>query len=231
MPLTQYSRRRTAMSGKPKKNSYGYTLGEEIANAVTHGLGTLLAAAGTVVMIVFAALKGDPWRIVSASIYGFSLIVLFTMSTIYHALAPNRAKYVFRIFDHTTIYLLIAGSYTPITLVLLHGAFGWVLFGIVWGVCILGIVLNSISVERFKKISMIFYIIAGWAIVLAIVPMIKAMAPVGLWFMLIGGLCYTGGIIFYKLKSVKFMHSIWHLFVLAGAVLHYFAILFYIIMA
>ena len=223
-------RRRIFMS-KIKKNSYGYTLGEEIANAVTHGLGTLLATAGTVVMIVFASLKGDPWRIVSAPIYGFSLIVLFTMSTIYHALAPNRAKYLFRIFDHTTIYLLIAGSYTPITLVLLRGIFGWVLFGIVWGVCILGIVLSSISVERFKKISMVFYIIAGWAVILAIVPMIRSMAPIGLWLMLAGGICYTGGIVFYKLKSIKFMHSIWHLFVLAGAVLHYFAILFYIIMA
>lgn len=219
------------MSGTGSKNSYGYTLGEEITNAITHGLGTLLAIAGAAVMIVFAAFSKDPWRIVSACIYGFSLIVLFTMSTIYHALAPNRAKYLFRIFDHTTIYLLIGGSYTPITLVLLNGALGWTLFGIVWGVCILGIVLNSISVERFKKISMVFYIIAGWAVVPAAVAVIRSMAPAGLWLMLIGGLCYTGGIVFYKLKSVKFMHSIWHLFVLAGAILHYFAFLFYIIMA
>lgn len=208
------------------KSIYGYTLGEEIANSITHGVSALLAVAGSVVMIVMAALKGDAWCIVSASIYAFSLILLFTMSTIYHALAPNRAKKVFRIFDHTSIYLLIAGTYTPITIGLLRGSIGWVLFSVVWAICILGIVLNSVSIEKFKKLSMLFYIIAGWAVVMAVVPMIRTMSLSGLIFMLIGGICYTVGIVFYVMKNIKYMHSVWHLFVLAGAVFHYFAILF-----
>ncbi len=208
------------------KSIYGYTLGEEIANSITHGVSALLAVAGSVVMIVMAALKGDAWCIVSASIYAFSLILLFTMSTIYHALAPNRAKKVFRVFDHTSIYLLIAGTYTPITIGLLRGSIGWVLFSVVWAICILGIVLNSVSIEKFKKLSMLFYIIAGWAVVMAVVPMIRTMSLSGLIFMLIGGICYTVGIVFYVMKNIKYMHSVWHLFVLAGAVFHYFAILF-----
>ena len=208
------------------KSIYGYTLGEEISNAVTHGVGALLAIAGTAVMIVMSAFKGDPWCIVSGSIYGFSLILLFTMSTIYHALAPNRAKKVFRVFDHTSIYLLISGTYTPITIGLMRGVLGWILFSVVWSICILGIVLNSVSIERFKKVSMIFYIIAGWAVIMAIKPMLSLMTPLGLLFMLLGGICYTVGIIFYAMKKTKYMHSIWHVFVLAGAVLHYFAILF-----
>lgn len=217
-----------------KRSSFGYTLGEEIANAVTHGLGALLAVAGTVVMLVFSVLARDPWKVVSSAVYGVTLIVLFSMSAIYHALAPvgaKKAKQVFQIFDHASIFLLIAGSYTIITLGLLRGAVGWTLFGVVWAVCILGIVLNSIDMKRFKKISMVCYLATGWAIVAAAVPMAQAMKPGGLWLLALGGVCYTVGLIFYKLKNVRFMHSVWHLFVLAGAVLHYFSFLFYIVMA
>ncbi len=212
-----------------KRSTFGYTLGEEITNAITHGIGALLGIAGTAVMIVLSALKGDAWWVVTSAIYGFTLVLLFTMSTIYHALKPNRAKKVFRVFDHASIYLLIAGTYTPITLGIMRSALGWVLFSVVWAISILGIVLNSVSLEKFKKISMIFYIVAGWAVIMAVKPMLELMSLRGLMLMLFGGIAYTGGIIFFTLKKVKYMHSIWHVFVLLGAVLHYFAILLEII--
>lgn len=208
-----------------KKSVFGYTLGEEIMNAVTHGVGALLGVGGTAVLIVLSALKGDALWIVGSSIYGFTLILLFTMSTIYHALKPNRAKKVFRVFDHASIFLLIAGTYTPITLSVMRNTLGWVLFSVVWGISILGIVLNSISLEKFKVISMIFYVLTGWAVIMAVKPMLTLMSVNGLLLMLFGGIAYTGGIVFFAMKKVRYMHSVWHLFVLAGAVLQYFSIL------
>ncbi|MBQ4100146.1 MAG: hemolysin III family protein [Oscillospiraceae bacterium] len=205
-----------------------YTLGEEITNSITHGIGALLGVAGLVILLVFS---NNAWEAVSSSIYGASMIMLFTMSTLYHALSNEKAKKVFRIFDHTSIFFLIAGTYTPITLVLLNGALGWVLFGIVWAAAIVGIVLNSISIERFKKFSMICYIASGWCIVIAIYPLIKAIATGGLVLLVLGGVAYTLGIIFYKKKTVRYMHAIWHIFVLLGAILQYFSILKYVIMA
>lgn len=202
-----------------------YTLGEEIFNSVSHGIGALLAIAGTVVLIVMSALYTDPWGIVSAAIYGGTLIILYTMSTLYHALTNEKAKYVMRIMDHATIFLLIAGTYTPITLYTMRGPLGWVLFGFVWGAAILGIVFNSIDLERFKKISLVCYIVMGWAIIVAIVPLIKSMPTISLIFLLAGGLTYSVGIIFYAIKKIKYFHSIWHLFTVGGSVLHYFAIL------
>ncbi|MBR3576092.1 MAG: hemolysin III family protein [Clostridia bacterium] len=212
-----------------KKKNLLYTLGEEIANSVTHGIGALLAIAACVVLVVTSALTGDPYKIVSCSIYGASLIIMFSMSTLYHALTNEKAKYVFRIFDHTSIFILIAGTYTPIALNTLRGPIGWIIFSIEWVVTIVGIVLNSISIERFKKFSLIAYIVGGWCIVLAAVPFIKSIEPGGMWLILSGGLAYTIGIIFYKLKSLKYMHSLWHLFVLAGAILQYFCIQLYIV--
>lgn len=212
-----------------KKKNLLYTVGEEIANSVTHGIGALLAIAACVVLVVTSALTGDPYKIVSCSIYGASLIIMFSMSTLYHALTNEKAKYVFRIFDHTSIFILIAGTYTPIALNTLRGPIGWIIFSIEWVVTIVGIVLNSISIERFKKFSLIAYIAGGWCIVLAAVPFIKAIEPGGMWLILSGGLAYTIGIIFYKLKSLKYMHSLWHLFVLAGAILQYFCIQLYIV--
>ncbi len=208
-----------------KKSVFGYTSGEEIMNAVTHGVGALLGVGGTAVLIVLSALKGDALWIVGSSIYGFTLILLFTMSTIYHALKPNRAKKVFRVFDHASIFLLIAGTYTPITLSVMRNTLGWVLFSVVWGISILGIVLNSISLEKFKVISMIFYVLTGWAVIMAVKPMLTLMSVNGLLLMLFGGIAYTGGIVFFAMKKVRYMHSVWHLFVLAGAVLQYFSIL------
>ncbi len=202
-----------------------YTLGEEIFNSVTHGVGGLLAIAGTAVLIVLAAIYSDAWGIVSSSIYGASLIILYTMSTLYHALTNRKAKTFFRIMDHDTIFLLIAGTYTPITLVPLRGALGWTLFGIVWGASVLGIVLNSIDLERFKKFSIVCYVAVGWVIVFAVKPMIQSCSPLSLWFLLIGGLCYTVGIVFYAIKTVKYFHSIWHIFTIAGSVFQYFSIM------
>lgn len=205
-----------------------YTTGEEIFNSVTHGVGAIFGALGAAYMIVFTALNCDAWAIVSASIYGASLIVLYTMSTLYHALTNKTAKKVFRVFDHSTIFLLIAGTYTPYALVTLHGTMGWIIFGIVWGSAVIGITLNGISVERFKKISLILYIASGWAAILAMKPIIDNLDMSGLLLMLLGGVFYTGGIVFYKLKRIKYFHSIWHIFVLAGSVAHYFSILFYV---
>ncbi len=202
-----------------------YTLGEEIFNSVSHGTGGLLAIAGTAVLVVVAAIYSDAWGVVSSSVYGASLIILYTMSTLYHAITNDKAKKFFRIMDHDTIFFLIAGTYTPITLVPLRGPLGWVLFGIVWGAAILGIVLNSIDLEKFRKPSVVCYVAMGWVIVAAIKPMLEKVSPISLWFLLIGGLFYTVGIIFYAKKDIKFFHSVWHLFTIGGSVFHYFAIL------
>lgn len=202
-----------------------YTLGEEIFNSVSHGVGGLLSIAGTAVLIVLAAIYSNAWGVVSSAIFGASLIILYTMSTLYHAITNPKAKKFFRIMDHNTIFFLIAGTYTPITLVPLRGAFGWVLFGIVWGAAILGIVLNSIDLEKFRKPSVVCYIAMGWVVIIAVKPMIEKVYPLSLWFILIGGLFYTVGVIFYVKKNKKYFHSIWHLFTIAGSVFHYFAVL------
>ena len=154
-----------------------YTLGEEIFNSVSHGVGGGLSIAGTVVLIVLAAIHSDAWGVVSSAIFGASLIILYTMSTLYHAITNPRAKAFFRIMDHNTIFFLIAGTYTPITLVPLRGALGWVLFGIVWGAAVLGIVFNSIDLEKFRKPSVVCYIAMGWVIVIAIKPMLQKSQP------------------------------------------------------
>ena len=206
-----------------------YTLGEEIFNSVSHGVGALLSIAGTVVLIVFSAIYNNAWAVVSSAIFGASLIILYTMSTLYHAITNDRAKSFFRIMDHNTIFFLIAGTYTPITLVPLRGALGWVLFGIIWGAAIVGIVFNSIDLEKFKKPSLVCYILMGWVIVIAIKPMLENVNVVSLWFLLIGGLFYTVGVVFYSIKRIRYFHSIWHLFTIAGSVFHYFSVLLFII--
>ena len=210
----------------PEKKTPFYTLGEEITNSITHGVGAGMAIAGMVVLLVQS---NDVWQVVSSAIYGASMIFLFLMSCLYHALTNPTAKKVFRVFDHTSIFFLIAGTYTPFTLVTLRGWVGWTVFGVVWGVAVVGIVLNSISVERFKKISMVGYIASGWCVIAAIVPLVRRMALPGVILLILGGVFYTAGVLFYRKKVVRFMHAFWHFFVLAGAVLHYFCILFYVI--
>lgn len=202
-----------------------YTLGEEIFNSVSHGIGAGLSVAGTVVLIVSAVIHTNAWGIVSSCIYGATLIILYTMSTLYHSLTNEKAKAFFRIMDHNTIFLLIAGTYTPITLYFLGGVTGWVLFAIVWGAAVIGIIINSINLEKARIPSIFCYVAMGWVIIFAIKPLIAAMPTVSLVFLIIGGVFYTLGIIFYAIKKIKYFHSVWHLFTVAGSVFHYFSIL------
>lgn len=202
-----------------------YTLGEEIFNSVSHGVGACLAVAGTVVLIVVSAIFSNAWGVVSSCIYGASLIILYTMSTLYHSFTNKRAKSFFRIMDHNTIFLLIAGTYTPYTLYFLHGTIGWILFSVVWGAATLGIVMNSVNLEKARIPSVFCYIAMGWVIIFAIKPLIEAMSVISIVFLVLGGVFYTLGIIFYAIKKVKYFHSIWHLFTIAGSVFHYFSIL------
>jgi hemolysin III len=206
-----------------------YTKSEEIANTITHGLGVILALGGLVVLIVFAALYGNTWHIVSCSIFGAALILLYLASTLYHAIQHPGAKPILRILDHSAILVLIAGTYTPFTLVSLRGPWGWTLFGIIWSLAVMGILIETTRLRRFRSWLIALYVIMGWAVVAAVKPMMENVGTGGLWLLLSGGLAYTGGIVFYLWKRLPYNHAIWHLFVLTGSVLHYFAILLYVI--
>ena len=204
------------------------SMGEEIANAISHGTGALLAIIGATVLIVKAALYGRSIDIVSSSIYGGSLIFLYMASTLYHSLTPYVAKRIFQLFDHCAIFILILGSYTPLSLSLLGGVAGWVLFG--WNILltVIGLVLNSISVKRFQTISIVLYLLMGWSVV-AVFTMLPPFPHAAWALMISGGLAYSLGIVFFALKKPRYMHFVWHLFVLAGSVLHYLLILFYVL--
>lgn len=208
-----------------------YTLGEEIANSISHGAGAALAVAGLVVLTVLAALRGSAWHVVGCTIFGATLVLLYTASTLYHAIPHPRAKAVLRVLDHSAIFLLIAGTYTPFTLVTLRGPWGWALFGVVWGLAVLGIVLQAGLLRVHAAVSVLLYVGMGWAVVVAIKPLIAALAPGGLALLVIGGVAYTAGITFYGWRRLPYHHAAWHGFVLAGSVLHYFAVLFYVIPA
>jgi hemolysin III len=199
--------------------------GEEIANAITHGIGALLAVAGLVVLILMAAIHGSVWHIVSFSIFGATLVLLYFASTLYHSLTHAKAKRVFHKFDHISIYLLIAGTYTPFCLTALRGWIGWTVLGVVWSCAILGAVLKAISVGKRIKLSTVLYILMGWVILVAIQPLYKAMPFNGFLFLIAGGISYTVGTIFFIRNQVKYNHSVWHVFVLGGSVLHFFAVL------
>jgi len=211
-----------------------YTKGEEIFNAVSHIVGGAFGIAVLVLGIIFSIIYSDGYGLASMIVYGTSSIILYTMSAIYHFLRPNKAKKVFRIFDHCTIFLLIAGTYTPFCLVTLREAssIGWILFGIVWGLTILGIVGNAINMHHpiIKTLSMVCYIGMGWCIVFAIKTLLANLAFGGFLFLLLGGISYTIGAIFYGFgRKCKYIHSVWHLFVVIGSILHFFSILFYVI--
>lgn len=199
--------------------------GEEIANAITHGIGALLAVAALVVLIVMAAIHGSVWHIVSFSIFGATLVLLYFASTLYHSLTHAKAKRVFHKFDHISIYLLIAGTYTPFCLTALRGWIGWTVLGVVWSCAILGAVLKAISVGKRIRLSTVLYILMGWVILVAIQPLYKAMPFNGFLFLVAGGISYTIGTIFFIRNQVKYNHSVWHVFVLGGSVLHFFAVL------
>lgn len=209
-----------------------YSLGEELISSISHGVGAGLSIAALVVGVVLSVLNNDALCVVSIAIYGSMLVILYSMSTIYHGLPVCSGKKVMRVIDHCSVFLLIAGTYTPLTLVTLRGALGWTLFGIVWAAAALGITLNAVDLKKFSKFSMVCYIAMGWAIVLAAVPMIHRMAAGGLILLMAGGLFYTVGAGLYLIgKRHKYIHSVWHFFVLAGSILHYFSILFYVVIA
>ena len=198
-------------------------------NSISHLVGAVLALAGAVVLVVVASRGGDTRRIVSFSIYGATLFLLYLISTLYHGLPTGRAKHVFRVLDHQAIYLLIAGSYTPFTLVTLDGSVGWWLFGAIWGMAALGLVLDALPLRGARVVPFIIYFVMGWLIVLAINPLLAVLPRTGFIWLLTGGLLYTSGIVFYALdRRYPWMHGVWHLFVLAGSISHYVAILVYV---
>lgn len=212
--------------GKIKRK---YTLGEEIFSSVSHGVGACLSIAGTVVLLVFSVIYGNALAVVSLAIYGASLIILYTMSTLYHSFTNERVKHFFQIMDHNTIFLLIAGTYTPITLYILGGVTGWILFSVVWVASIIGITLNSINMEKAKIPSLVCYIATGWVIIFAIKPLIAKVPFLSALFLVLGGVIYTVGIVFYVIKKVKYFHPVWHIFTILGSAFHYFSILIAII--
>jgi len=204
---------------------------EELANSLTHGLGLVLSVAGFGALLVLAVLRGSALQIVSCSVYGSTLVCLYAASTVYHSVRSRRFKRVLKIVDHSSIYLLIAGTYTPFTLVILRGGWGWTLFGLVWGLSLFGILFKVWFVDHFKIVSPIVYIAMGWLVLIAFKPLL-AIVPVGaIAWLLAGGLSYTIGVVFYAWRKLPYNHAIWHAFVLAGSVCHYFAVLRYVLPA
>jgi hemolysin III len=212
-------------SNPVESNRRQLSIAEEIVNSITHGIGVLLSIAALVILVVFAALHGNAWHIVSFTIFGVSLIVLYTASTLYHSFTGEKVKNIFARLDHASIFLLIAGTYTPILLTTLRGALGWTLFGIIWTTAITGIVIRSIYLHKYRKIMVGIYLIMGWMFVFALKSVIHSFPPVSLLFLISGGITYSLGVIFYAWRKLPYGHGIWHLFVLGGSICHFFAIL------
>lgn len=207
-----------------------YTLKEEILNSITHGLGVILAICGTVLMIIQSSNHNSTLALVNSLIYGISLILLYTMSTMYHAITNTRAKEILRIFDHTSIFLLIAGSYTPFCLIALQSNYkGILIAACVWICATIGVILNAIDLKKTEKIGIVLYVIMGWSIIAAIKDIVAALPTPAFWLLLTGGLAYTVGIIFYAMKRVNYMHGVWHIFVLSGSILHFLCISIYVL--
>ena len=209
-----------------------YTRGEEITNMVTHILGGAFALAAIPLLVIFAALHGDPWAVVTGAIYGVTLLIAFTVSSVYHGLRPGRAKRVMRVIDHCDIYFLIAGTYTPILLAgirPINPAMAWTIFGVEWALAAVAVTLNAVDLKRFEKISMVCYIGMGWCVIAVLKVTIEAMTPVGFGLLLAGGAAYTVGAVIYGIgKKVRYMHSVFHVFVLIGSVLQFLSILLYV---
>lgn len=207
-----------------------YTLGEELISSISHGFGALLSVAGTILCISKAAHTGSSIEIISAVLFGIMMILLYTMSCIYHALARNNAKRVFRVFDHCTIFLLIAGTYFPIILVSVGGTIGWIYFFIIVTASIVGIIFNAIDVDRYQNVSLFCYVFMGWIIVFAFKPLYAAVGRGGISYLIAGGVIYTIGAILYKIgDDKKYFHSLWHFFVLGGTIMHFFTIYLYVL--
>jgi hemolysin III len=212
----------------PKKTTY-YDPKEEKLNVLSHGIGLILSVIALVLLVVFASLEGGLWHIVSFSIYGASLIVLYSASTLYHYVQNPKLRYRLNIFDHASIYILIAGTYTPFTLVVLDGWVGWTIFGVSWGLALIGVILKLFFIGRFDKISTIAYVLMGWLIVFAIKPLVHNLPIEGLLWLLAGGVFYTIGAVLYSIKRIKYNHAIFHIFVLLGSFSHFIAVFFYVL--
>jgi hemolysin III len=210
------------------KNARPFTLGEELFHSVTHGIGTGLSIAGLVILVVLAILNGDIYQIISFSIFGASLVLLYLASTLYHGIQQPRAKRVFKVFDHSAIYLLIAGSYTPFLLVGMRGTTGWTLLAVVWLIALTGITMKVLFIDRFQVLSVVAYLVMGWLCVFAFREMVSSIPIGGIIWLAAGGILYTVGVIFYAMQKTPYMHAIWHLFVLGGSICHYFAVLFFL---
>ncbi len=203
-----------------------FTKAEEIVNAILHGIGFGLAIAALIILVIFATIYGNIWYIVGFSIYGTTLIILYLASTLYHSFPKGKTKNILRILDHSAIFLLIAGTYTPLIFISLRGTFGWIIFGVVWVIAFMGIILKIIWINKFKTFSTLLYLIMGWLILIAIKPLVLALNDISLIFLVVGGLFYTAGIIFYAWRDLKYSHAIWHLFVLGGSISHFFTMLY-----
>ncbi|WP_019241801.1 MULTISPECIES: PAQR family membrane homeostasis protein TrhA [Bacillus] len=210
------------------KETHVYTKKEELVNAITHGIGVLLSITALVFLIIFAVKNGTAWHVVSFSIYGATMLLLYLCSTLVHSFPEGKAKDIFEIFDHSAIYLFIAGTYTPFMLVVLNGPLGWTLLSIVWAIAIAGVVFKSFFVKKFMFMSTVLYVVMGWLIVIAWEPLTATLPTAGIVLLVTGGILYTVGAIFYVWRGFLFHHAIWHLFVLAGSISHFFAVLFYV---
>jgi len=216
----------------PSVQAREQTPAEELANAITHGIGLALSVACLVVGVTLAALRHQSWTIISVSVYGATLCLLYLSSTLYHSIRHPRAKRLWNVLDHSSIYLLIAGTYTPYTLGPLRtaGAWGWTLFGVIWGLALVGVVFQARYIHRWRILSTLTYLLLGWIVIIAIYPLWQSIGLRGLLWIAAGGLCYTVGIVFYIARHIPFMHAIWHLFVLAGSMLHFLGVLFCVIL-
>ena len=208
-------------------NERAQSLGEEIANSVSHGVGFLAAVAVSPILVVGAVRRDGAAGIVGASVFAFTMMLLYITSTLYHSMARNKAKRVFRILDHGAVFLLIAGTYTPFTLGVLRGAWGWTLFGLVWGIAAVGVVLKSVGGVRYRRLSTMVYLVMGWLVIIAAKPLWLNMSSWGLFWLVAGGAAYTAGVGFYAAKRIPYAHFVWHLFVIAGTVCHCIAVLRY----
>ncbi|HEY5506142.1 MAG TPA: hemolysin III family protein [Coriobacteriia bacterium] len=212
-----------------EKSNRDYTVGEEIANSVTHGIGIAFSIVALTLMVASAAVYGDSWALAGGIVFGISLILLYTGSTLYHAIPMPKARHVFKIMDHSAIYLLIAGSYTPFTLVTMRATGGWWMFAVVWTLAAVGISTEAFWAYRPRWLSAVVYLFMGWLAVFMIGPMSHSLAMPGLWLLVAGGLCYTLGTVFYVYKRVPYFHMVWHLWVLGGSVCHFLAVLLYVV--
>ncbi|MDP4097574.1 hemolysin III family protein [Paenibacillus sp. P96] len=209
-------------------NTHTYSRREEVANAITHGIGVLLSIAALVLLIVTSATHGTAWHVVSFTVYGITMLLLYTNSTLLHMLKEGKAKDLFEILDHSCIYLFIAGTYTPFLLTAVRGTLGWSLFGVIWGIALFGVVFKAFFTKKFLFMSTLFYLAMGWLIVIVWNPLVAVIPHTGIVLLAAGGVLYTLGTVFYVWKAFPYHHAVWHVFVLGGSVLHFFAVLLYL---